>query len=795
MTGNVTGVQSLTGTANQITVSGATGAVTLSLPSTVTVPGSLNVTTDLIVTGNLTVNGNTTTVNSNTISIDDPVIILGTSGGVPISVSDGGKDRGIAFNYYDTAGRTGFFGYDASANEFIFLNRATVANDVATGLSFGNVRVGGSLKLQPTNTSLADTITGSGAGNVHTLSSDFGGELVSAGTYPSVSGYVLRSNESLGSPTQPTWVDPTAIGFSVYSAGRLATSRTIGLTGQVFGSASFDGTSNINISTTITNPGVTGIVAGSGISVSGQTGNVTISNTGVLSVNGSTGTITNVAKTNVAQTFTQQQSFASGISAAGGLTLFSLNDVSYLQIFESDPINYGVWNISANNPVDNSTIRINSPFVEFGDLENYWSTPTSGYRVFISPEELLVKVEAIGGLFETSTDQVDIVATPNASGLNSGRINLTCSYFNINPNAVPLNSTVTLQGYIVEIGDVVGDYTNTNVSINVGTGIITHTSFGNIFSAGATFSGNIHAPNIVNSVNGQTGDVTISGGGVTGLVAGSGISVSGQTGNVTITNTGVLSVNGATGAINLVAGSNITITPSGKTFTIASTASGGGAATGFTYSSSAPGSPVIGDRWMDSDTGREYVYINDGSSSQWIEPTSSNGLGGVTYYAATNYLEFGSTGSFVKLGVNNTSPQYTLDVNGIINAPVGISAGSINGSGATFSGAVVSDGGFRISSGAINTQSGTTYSLLSSDNGKIITMNNVSSSTVTIPSGLPIGYNTTVIQLGTGQVGFTGSGTTLNSSEGKLNIATRYAAANIISYSTNVFVIAGGLTG
>ena len=311
------GVQSLAGTSNQITVSGATGAVTLSLPSTVTVPGALNVTTNLTVTGNLTVNGTSTTVNSDTITVDDPVISLGTSGGVPISVSDGGKDRGIAFNYYDTAGRTGFFGYDASANEFVFLNRATVANDVATGLSFGNVRLGGSLKLQPTNTSLADTITGSGAGNVHTLSSDFGGELVSAGTYPSVSGYVLRSNESLGSPTQPTWVDPTAIGFSVYSAGRLATSRTIGLTGQVFGSASFDGTSNINISTTITNPGVTGLFAGSGISVSGQTGNVTITNTGVLSINGATGAINLVAGSNITIT-PSGNTFTIASTASGG---------------------------------------------------------------------------------------------------------------------------------------------------------------------------------------------------------------------------------------------------------------------------------------------------------------------------------------------------------------------------------------------------------------------------------------------------------------------------------------------
>jgi len=64
-------------------------------------------------------------------------------------------------------------------------------------------------------------------------------------------------------------------------------------------------------------------------------------------------------------------------------------------------------------------------------------------------------------------------------------------------------------------------------------------------ASGATFSGNIFAPNIVNSFNGSTGAVQ----GVSAAVAGTGISVSGATGSVTITNTGVQSFNGLTGAV------------------------------------------------------------------------------------------------------------------------------------------------------------------------------------------------------------------------------------------------------
>lgn len=84
---------------------------------------------------------------------------------------------------------------------------------------------------------------------------------------------------------------------------------------------------------------------------------------------------------------------------------------------------------------------------------------------------------------------------------------------------------------------------------------------------------------------------------------------------------GVSSFNGLTGGVTLAAGANITLTPSGNTITIAASGSGGGGS-GFTYTSNTPAySAAVGDRWMDSDTGIEYVWINDGSSSQWIQPT------------------------------------------------------------------------------------------------------------------------------------------------------------------------------
>lgn len=61
------------------------------------------------------------------------------------------------------------------------------------------------------------------------------------------------------------------------------------------------------------------------------------------------------------------------------------------------------------------------------------------------------------------------------------------------------------------------------------------------------------------------------------------------------------------------------------TETIVEIGAGGGAGGGsYTISSTAPSSPLSGDRWIDSDTGIEYTYINDGTSSQWVQTVGSS---------------------------------------------------------------------------------------------------------------------------------------------------------------------------
>lgn len=97
----------------------------------------------------------------------------------------------------------------------------------------------------------------------------------------------------------------------------------------------------------------------------------------------------------------------------------------------------------------------------------------------------------------------------------------------------------------------------------------------------------------VDSVNGQTGTVVLT----TANIA--------ESGNLYFTNTRAVSA--------LTAGSGISIASNGR---VTSTVTGGSTVT---VSSSPPGSPAIGDVWIDSDTAIYYTYVDDGDSDQWVE--------------------------------------------------------------------------------------------------------------------------------------------------------------------------------
>src|SRR5690606_20417422 len=99
--------------------------------------------------------------------------------------------------------------------------------------------------------------------------------------------------------------------------------------------------------------------------------------------------------------------------------------------------------------------------------------------------------------------------------------------------------------------------------------------------------------------------------------------------------------------------------------------------------------------------------------------------------------------------------------------------------------------------GSLNPQSGTTYTLQTSDTGKIIEFSNGSDITTTLPENLGTGFAVTCTQLGTGQVTFTpdGSASLVNASN-FTKTRTQYSMINLYVTSntsgTNASYVMGG---
>lgn len=157
-----------------------------------------------------------------------------------------------------------------------------------------------------------------------------------------------------------------------------------------------------------------------------------------------------------------------------------------------------------------------------------------------------------------------------------------------------------------------------------------------------------------------------------------------------------------------------------------------------------------------------------------------------------------ATNGFGQIDVNTFSTSGAIGITGTVTlrGSLIVNSGGISAARAITGGTFMSsEGGYRVTSNAIRTLTGTTYTLLSTDDGKIITSSNSSTQIFTIPTGLPVGFNCSVIQLGTGVVGFSAAaGVTLNSFAGKTFMAGQHAAVSIIEYATNIVNISGGLT-
>lgn len=138
-----------------------------------------------------------------------------------------------------------------------------------------------------------------------------------------------------------------------------------------------------------------------------------------------------------------------------------------------------------------------------------------------------------------------------------------------------------------------------------------------------------------------------------------------------------------------------------------------------------------------------------------------------------------SSGSVV-LGTNSLS-RLTIDNSGNTSL-----TGNLSGNNAATS----TLAGFAAN---INTQTSTTYDLIASDNGKIITLENINPITLRVPV-LFAGFNCMIIQLGNGQVTLTQNGTTIVNRSNFTKTGGKNAIVTIIGISNSSFISSGDMS-
>jgi hypothetical protein len=98
---------------------------------------------------------------------------------------------------------------------------------------------------------------------------------------------------------------------------------------------------------------------------------------------------------------------------------------------------------------------------------------------------------------------------------------------------------------------------------------------------------------------------------------------------------------------------------------------------------------------------------------------------------------------------------------------------------------------------AINAQTGTTYTLVLTDDSKLVTLSNAAAITLTVPTNasvaFPIGCQIDLGQLGAGAVTVGGAGVTINSKNSNLTINGQYVGVSLVKIATDTWLLLGDL--
>jgi hypothetical protein len=185
-------------------------------------------------------------------------------------------------------------------------------------------------------------------------------------------------------------------------------------------------------------------------------------------------------------------------------------------------------------------------------------------------------------------------------------------------------------------------------------------------------------------------------------------------------------------------------------------------------------------------------YLNRGGTNLFPINASDGltGLGGDITMTSGDVTTTGYIGGTTGLFTGGIQGQNII-ATGSVRGVTGLYSAGIQGTTGVFSGVLVNGNNVDNQAQSLNAQTGTTYTLVSADAGKMVTLSNASAITLTLPTSVgSVGQRIDITQLGAGQVTITASGTTLRAATG-LKLRAQYSSASLVQIASNEWLVVG----